>query len=143
MKDRDAALKKSLKSGLVTDRLVFNSLRNIVTGQLRKTKANFFLDVIKQAKGNPKLLWKCIDQLSGKERSKSGPLELYVNNQTRLVTTSGIRDTHKDCVAVATTFNDYFINSVLELSCLNNTAFYDFNERNPSTILSHIQTNLR
>ncbi len=43
--------KKSLESGLETDRLIFKSLRNKVIRQLRKSKANFFLDVIKQAMG--------------------------------------------------------------------------------------------
>ncbi len=116
MKQRDAALKKSLKSGLATDRLIYNGLRNKVTQQLRKSKTNFFLDVIKEAKGNPKLLWQCIDQLSGKQRDESGPLELYTNNQTRTATASGTQDTQKDRLAMANTFNNYFIDSVLALS---------------------------
>ena len=62
LKKRDAALKKSLKSGLDTDRLIYKGLRNKVTMQLRKGKANFF----KEAKGNSKLLWRSIDKLTGK-----------------------------------------------------------------------------
>lgn len=46
MKKQDAALKKSLKSGLETDCLIYIRLRNKVTTQLRKTKVNFFLDNI-------------------------------------------------------------------------------------------------
>ena len=64
LKKRDAALKKSLKSSL--DRLIYKGLRNKVTMQLRKAKANFFLEVIKEAKGNSKLLWRSIDKLTGK-----------------------------------------------------------------------------
>ena len=104
MKTRDAALKKSLKSGLETDSLIFKSLRNKVIGQLRKAKANFFLEIIKQAKGNSKLLWKGIDQLSGKAPSNSAPLELKLNGNI-----------HTDRLAVANGFNDYFLNSVIEL----------------------------
>lgn len=107
MKQRDAALKKSLKSGLKTDRL-------IQTLFLRNSKANFFL--IKEAKGNPKLLWQCIDQLSGTQRDKNGPIELYKNHQTSLATTPGTQDTQKDSLVVANMLNDYLIDSVLALS---------------------------
>ena len=61
LKKRDAALKKSLKSGLDTDRLIYKGLRNKVTMQLRKAKAHFFLEVIKEAKGNSKMLWRSND----------------------------------------------------------------------------------
>jgi len=62
-------LEKFLKTKLNTDHLIFKSLRNKVTQQLRKARANFFLNVINEAKGNPKKLWKSIDKLLGREKS--------------------------------------------------------------------------
>lgn len=55
MKKRDLTLKKYLKSGLSTGRLIYTNLRNKVTAQLRAAKANFFLEIIKEAKGNKKV----------------------------------------------------------------------------------------
>lgn len=46
MKKRDVSLKKFLKSKLSSDHLIFISLRNKVTQQLRKARANFYLDII-------------------------------------------------------------------------------------------------
>lgn len=104
MKKRDLALKKSLKSGLSTDRLIYKGLRNKVTMQLRKAKANFFLEIIKDAKGKNKILWKSIDKLSGREHPKNEDIQLKLNG------------THQvDSLVIANNFNDYFINSVLEL----------------------------
>lgn len=50
MREHDAALKATLKSKLVTDRLKFVGLRNKVTREIRKAKAIFFVNVIDQAK---------------------------------------------------------------------------------------------
>ena len=68
MKKRDAFLKKFLKSKLNTDHLNFKSSRNKAT-QLRKARANFFLNVISEAKGNPKKYWKSTDKILGREKS--------------------------------------------------------------------------
>ena len=62
MKKRDAALKKFLKSRFSTDHLIFKSLRNRVTQQLRKARATFCLDLIRDAKGNSTKLWNSIDK---------------------------------------------------------------------------------
>lgn len=79
MKKRDASLKKFLKSKLSTDHLIFKSLRNKVTQRLRKARANFYLDIICDAKGNCKKLWKSIDKLLGKEKSTNKSVKLKVN----------------------------------------------------------------
>lgn len=105
MKKRDASLKKFLKSKLNTDHLIFKSLRNKVTQQLRKARANFFLNVISEAKGNSKKLWKSIDKLLGREKSANKHLKLMVDGC--------IQDDDK---IIAECFNDYFINSVREMS---------------------------
>lgn len=52
MKKRDHPLKNTLKSGFDTDMCLFKDHCNKILKELRKTKANFFNDLIKQAKGN-------------------------------------------------------------------------------------------
>lgn len=63
MRKRDASLKKLLKSKLSTDQPIFKGLQNKVTQRLRKARANFFLNIISEAKENCKKLWKSVDKL--------------------------------------------------------------------------------
>lgn len=105
MKQRDRALKTFLKSKLTTDHYVYKSLRNKVTTQLRKTKANFYLNLIKEAKENGKLLWKSMDKLLGKEKINCDHVQLKINGIIQ-----------NDNIEVATHFNDYFLDSVRDLA---------------------------
>lgn len=104
MRTRDSALKKSHKTGLTTDGLIYKGLRNKVTQQLRQAKAMFFLNIIKQAKGNSKQLWQTIDKLTGKMQTKSGIIELKIDDEN-----------HKDGLTVSNYFNNSFIDSVNEM----------------------------
>ena len=79
MKQRDKALKVSLKTKLTTDYYIYKSLRNKVTMLLRKAKANFFLNLIKEAKGNCKNLWKRMDKLLGREKIHQEHLQLKIS----------------------------------------------------------------
>lgn len=72
MKLRDKLVKKSLQCGLTTDRLNFVSVRNKVTPTLRMAKANYFMTVIDNAKGNCKLIWDNIKKLVGQPRVNFG-----------------------------------------------------------------------
>ena len=60
MKERDNALKHSLKSKSLTDRHIFVSIRNKVIKEIRAAKSNFFVDLIHDAKGNHKQIWDCL-----------------------------------------------------------------------------------
>lgn len=99
MRERDAALKRFLKARLNTDHLIFKSLRNRVTRELRKARATFFLDLIRDAKGNSKKLWNTIDK-------NSHMRTLSLRYMTVL----------NDSLAVAVHFNEYFLDSVQQLS---------------------------
>ena len=57
------------------------------------------LDTIRQAKGNPQKLWKTINKIIGKDHSKNYNIEL-----------------EQDSPAVANHFNNFCIESVLELA---------------------------
>lgn len=105
MKKRDMALKKFLKSGLTTDRFVFTNQRNKVTAELRKAKASFFLEIIRNAQGNSRLIWKTIDKLIGKEKSKCE--NICLNIEGKII---------DDSFAIATNFNDYFLNNIQKMA---------------------------
>ena len=55
MKQRDSALKTALKSGIPHKRK-FQGLRNKVVKELRQAKANYFIKLINESKGNSKSL---------------------------------------------------------------------------------------
>lgn len=105
MKKRDEALKFFFKSGLTTDRFVFTSQRNKVIAEIRKAKASFFLEIIKNAQGNSRIIWKTIDKLIGKEKSKCENIHLKINGKFI-----------DDSFAIATNFNEYFLNIVQKLA---------------------------
>ncbi len=67
MKTRDAALKKAMKSRRDTDILIFKGLRNKVIRELRQAKSCFYLQIMDDAKGNNKLIWLNINNLTRKE----------------------------------------------------------------------------
>ena len=70
MKERDNALKHSLKSKPPTDRHIFVSIRNKEIKEIRAAKSNFFVDLIHDAKGNHKQIWDCLHKLTGKGHNK-------------------------------------------------------------------------
>lgn len=69
MKKWDATLKRAIKKGLRQDRLLFNSLRNKAVKMLREAKAQFFINILKEAKGNSKYIWQTINQLTKKDKN--------------------------------------------------------------------------
>ncbi len=122
LKTRDQLLKRSLKSGLTIDRQNFTSARNKVTQALRRAKADFFLNIIANAKGNSRKVWQEMNKLSGRqnERGIKG-MELNINNQIV-----------KNPVTLATELNLFFINSVKQISSLFTAPDYDYCPVNPA-----------
>ena len=99
MKKRDLALKKYIKTKRQSDHLHFKSLRNKTIAAFRSAKANYFLTLIHAAKGNSRLLWKQIDNLSGKPAKSSNNLQLNIDGE--LIT---------DSITIANSFNNHFLN---------------------------------
>lgn len=82
LKLRDQLLKKSIKSKLNIDRLNFTRARNKVASELRKAKANFFIQVIDSARGNGKKIWQHINKLTGKYHKQDiKGMELTIGNK--------------------------------------------------------------
>lgn len=69
MKERDQLLKKSLKSGLTTDRQKYNSIINKVMQTIKRAKVDFFMNTIEEAKGNGKMIWQNINKLIGRDKN--------------------------------------------------------------------------
>jgi hypothetical protein len=67
MKERDYAIKISLRSKLEHDRRRFTMLSNKGMKGIRQAKANFFINIIGDAKGNSKLIWENLKMLTGKD----------------------------------------------------------------------------
>ena len=82
MKSRDNALKQSLRTRTASDRHIFTSLRNKVLRMTRKLKAEFYIETIKGANGNGKLIWKNVNQLLRRDKSNHlSDLQLQVNDK--------------------------------------------------------------
>lgn len=122
MKKRDFALKTALKSGLRLDRLVFNSLQNKVVQELRKAKAQFFINIINEAKGNSKMIWKTINQLTKKDLKPSDRKALELDICGKLTN-------EPDEISAA--FNNYFIDSVQNLAHSFGTRTKEISVPNP------------
>ncbi len=68
MKKRDLALKTANRSKFSHDRQHFAMLRNKVVKTLRKAKADFFLRIINEARGNSKTIWNKLNYLKGEKK---------------------------------------------------------------------------
>ena len=102
MKKRDKALKQYLITKSRADQLIFKQLRNQTVRLLRSSKANYFLHQSKLAKGNPKQLWRIIDDLTGRNTNKD---KITLSIDGRLAT---------EGTEVAGLFSDYFASIVNE-----------------------------
>ena len=97
-------------------------LRNKVMKEIRLSKANFFINIIGEAKGNSNLIWGILKNLTGKYHSNIAKrLEIMVNNNLT-----------QDAAKIAIAFNSYpspgYLGSVQE------------NDAKPVFIISHLYT---
>lgn len=67
------------KSRLVTDNLIYRNLRNKVIADLKKSKA-FFPPLVKDAKGQSKMLWNTMDKLLGKRNGTHNNIQLKIED---------------------------------------------------------------
>lgn len=105
MKQRDHALKTCLKSKNNTDMLTFKSLGNLVVKEMCKSRSEYYINVLSEAKGNEKAIWKQLNCLINPNASSDFKYEINLTGET-------ISDPNK----VALVFNDYFITFVKELA---------------------------
>ena len=70
MKKRDKALKEYLKSKSEANKQSFTQLRNQTVRLSRRARANYFCQQSRAARGNPKHLWRILDDLTGRNSSK-------------------------------------------------------------------------
>lgn len=67
IKQRDQDLRVALQSRLAHNKTHFQELRNKVIEQLREGKADFFIAIIDDAKGNSKFIWDNINKITKRE----------------------------------------------------------------------------
>ena len=103
MKQRDLALKAALKSKLPHDKRKFQNLRNKVVKELRQAKANYFIKLIEDSKGNSTLIWKNIDKIIKENKSVQNWI---IQDQSKLI---------EDKEKIATIFYSFFLNSCVNL----------------------------
>lgn len=125
MKRRDYLLKKVLKTGIDTDMRLFKDCRNKVVRQVRNAKANFFIELITQAKGNNQLVWKHIKEITRKEKCNK-TYEININHVL----------THEEN-EVANTFNMYFRDSAQELAVVFGNRIREVSEQEVLKILKN------
>lgn len=101
MKQRDFALKAALKSKLPHDKRTFQNLRNKVVKELRQAKANYFIKLIDDSKGNSKLIWKKMDNIIKKENESAK--NWIIQDKSKLM---------EDKEKIATIFYSFFLTSV-------------------------------
>ena len=65
MKEHDLALKMAIRTKLYHDKHHFAMLRNKVITRLRKARADFFITIISEAQGNPKIIWTQLKKTHG------------------------------------------------------------------------------
>lgn len=97
MKERDLALKKSVKTKLSSDINIFKSLRNRVTKNIRKSKAEYYITTITEAKGSPLIMWKQINGIV-KPSGKSKTIHELRNGDRQI----------RDSKQIALEFNTFF-----------------------------------
>ncbi len=101
MKKQDLALKTANRSKFSHDRQHFAMLRNKVVKTLRKAKADFFLRIINEPRGNSKTIWNKLNYLKvDKKRCH------HLNN-------GKLTNNPAD---VAEALNYYFVDSVVTIS---------------------------
>jgi len=76
-------------------------LRNKVVKELRQAKANYFIKLIEESKGNSTLIWKSIDKITKKENNSVK--NWIIRDQSKLI---------EDKEKIATVLNSFFLNSV-------------------------------
>uniref|UniRef100_A0A8C6TJ76 Reverse transcriptase domain-containing protein n=1 Tax=Neogobius melanostomus TaxID=47308 RepID=A0A8C6TJ76_9GOBI len=97
---------------------------------MRKAKANFYVSVIESANGNGKKVWETINKITGRGTNKDSEVVLQIESQ--LV---------KDPATVAMEFNNFFKDSVSEISqlfILHENVTYPVNESSPIFTMAEI-----
>lgn len=83
MKQRGLALQTVMKSCLNNDMAIYKGLRNCVCKELRNAKAEYYISVITEGRGNCSAMWKQINSLiKPLGKSITRICELKIGNQS-------------------------------------------------------------
>ena len=99
IKQRDYYLKKFKQTKSSIDLAQHHTLRNQVTQHIRKAKAHFIKDSVEENKGNPKQLWRVMQDLGCSKKCKTKETNIGINTDDSVCFDKG---------KVATHFNNFF-----------------------------------
>ena len=100
IKQRDYYLKKFKQTKSSIDLAQHHTLRNQVTQHIRKAKAHFIKDSVEENKGNPKQLWRVMQDLGCSKKCKTKETNIGINNDDSVCFDKG---------KVATHFNNFLV----------------------------------
>lgn len=106
LKNRDSALEKYRASKTPEDKLIFTKLRNKCNFELRNAKQKYYEKQITIGAANPKKLWLVMKSVNGERNTH--------NTRSLQILVNGTLLTDQD--KIANLFNNYFIQSVQDLS---------------------------
>ena len=76
----------------------YKKFRNLVNNEIKKSKASYYHSHIENNRGNPKVLWRTINHVSGRAKTKSNSINEIKFNDT----------TFTDPAEIAEILNSYF-----------------------------------
>ena len=97
MRDRDVAKRKAVKSNNPQDWAMYKRLRNRINGEVKSTKAFYYVSAFIQSNGDSRKTWQLINEPTSRQRNNASVKELKLNEN--LVTNS-----HE----LSNAFNDHF-----------------------------------
>ena len=108
MRKRDRAKKKSFKSKLEDDYIIYKRLRNGVTSAIRKARIHYFKEKLDKTAGNPIAFWNLMKILLPSKRKEKEIEKLIINENE-------IRDTKE----IANCLNSHFTTAATHLMFMN------------------------
>ena len=97
MRDRDYHHRKAVKSNSPYHWRMFRKLRNSVNFQIKQSKSSYYIDLIEDSKGEPRKLWKAVNEVSCRKNETSTP---------NCIISDGVK--YMDTRSIATMLNKHF-----------------------------------
>ena len=91
MRERDHHQNKAHKTNSAYHWRKYRELKNYVTNQVKLTKSNYYQNLINSNKDNPAALWKTLNEITSRDKSKTTPSciisdDVSVNDQQSIAT---------------------------------------------------------
>ena len=78
--ERDCLKKQAIKTGNRDDWIKFKKVKNKTNRIIKETKANYYKSNIDSTSGNPRAIWKTLNELMGRNAKSSGINSIKIDN---------------------------------------------------------------